>query len=79
VHLVVLFSLELLVENTGCSTVSFELRVYISIVNLLRTSYPNCGYSKHIERNSSSASERRVWDLVAQKLATGARIAVSSL
>lgn len=47
--------------------------------SLLRTSYPNCGYSKHIDLNSSSASARRVCDLVAQKFATGARIAMSSL
>lgn len=43
----------------------------------LSTSNPNCGYSKHIARNSSSASWRKTWDLVAQNVAMGLRMVVS--
>lgn len=43
----------------GCILSCFS-RLSFSSKTRVRTSYPNCGYSKHIDLNSSSASARRV-------------------
>lgn len=77
VHLVVALSLELVVQDA--SWYLSALGASFKQVDLLRTSYPNWGCSKHRALNSSSASARRVWERVAQKLAMGARTVVSSV
>src|SRR3569833_1849786 len=78
VHLVVSLALELLVQDTSCGW-SEGTGMSTGAGHVLRSSYPNSGYSRQSERNSSSASARRVWLRVAQKCATGSRIVTSSL
>lgn len=74
-------ALELLVQDAGCCAISsgpYATKLCEQKFNLLRTSYPNWGYSRHSPRNSGSASARRVCDRFAQKFATGARMVVSA-
>lgn len=94
VHLLLALLLELVVQHTSCSTMlalhaplicaqcsalGQNRSLFSRRGNLLRTSYPNWGYSRHSALNSASASERSVCDRVAQKLAMGARTVVSSV
>jgi hypothetical protein len=84
-HLFVALSLELVVQDTGCAgglafqreTTRAEAPISRS-KHILRISKPNWGNSRHNALNSSSASDRSMCDRVAQKLATGARMVVSS-
>lgn len=82
VHLFVALPLELVVQNTGCKRLASyqenENENENGGKNILRISKPNWGNSRHRALNSSSASDRNVCDLAAQKLATGARMVVSS-
>jgi len=79
VHLLVALPLELVVEDTRFSALATVILHKPRKGDILRTSYPNWGYSKHSDLNSSSASARSVCERVAQKLAIGARTVLSSL